>query len=117
MAGVVDVYAGSDSINLYDSGNWSEERDQYVGLRFQIIWEVHYGWARLSDSYSVIRHSLVPECCLGQVKVNLSGYAYETNPGQSIAAGDTGGAGTSSDSDPDKRTLGTLALGAVARPR
>ncbi|HKD02843.1 MAG TPA: hypothetical protein VKB77_10455 [Terriglobales bacterium] len=43
--GVVDVHAGSYSINFYDSGNWSNERDQYVGLRFQIDGEVHYGWA------------------------------------------------------------------------
>jgi len=28
MARVVDVYAGSCSINIYDSGNWSNEGDQ-----------------------------------------------------------------------------------------
>ena len=89
-----------------------------VGLRFKINGEVHYGWARLStNSYKVVRDTSPPECCIGEVRVNLTGYAYETNPGQSIAAGDTGGAESSSDAGADKRTLGTLALSALARQR
>ena len=116
MAGARNVYAGSYTINVYYYGNWSSEVDRYLGLKFQINGQVHYGWARFSTkSYSVIRHSIVPECCLGRVKATLTGYAYETNPGQSIAAGDTGGAGNGSNAAQGEGTLGTLALGAAAK--
>jgi len=118
MAGVVDVQVGSYTINVYVYSNWPNVRDRYVGLRFQINGEFHYGWARLStNSYKVVRDTSPRECCIGEVRVNLTGYAYETNPGQSIAAGDTGGAGTSSEAGADKQTLGTLALGSLARQR
>ena len=82
-------------------------KNRYLGTRFQINGEPHYGWARLS----VLRNGR-------HFKVVLTGYAYETIPNKRIIAGRT------HDSDETKQpasmkgyaspapTLGSLALGA-----
>ncbi len=62
-------------------GDWRYARNNYLGLRFQINGETHFGWARLS----VIFHP-------GPEKertweAHLTGYAYETIPGKAIRAG------------------------------
>lgn len=49
----------------------------YLGLKFTIRGEVHYGWARLTLTGAG-----------GPFNVSLTGYAYETVPNKRILAGD-----------------------------
>jgi hypothetical protein len=61
------------------NGYWMNAVNKFLGFRFTINGEVHYGWARLSvrSGYFVI-------------KARFSGFAYETNPDTTILAGDRG---------------------------
>jgi len=79
--------------------------DRYLGLKFQINGETHYGWARLNVS--------VRDQGGVNITATLTGYAYETIPNKAIIAGKTKG--------PDviaaqPATLGNLAAGASAIP-
>jgi len=58
-------------------GNFANVKDRYLGLKFFIKGEVHYGWARFTVHVN-------PD----NFKVNalLSGYAYEATPGKPIRA-------------------------------
>jgi hypothetical protein len=75
-------------------------RNRYLGFKFLIKAQVHYGWARIK----VTPHRL---------NATLTGYAYETIPNKTIIAGKTHG--------PDvivrHATLGHLAAGSSARPK
>ena len=61
------------------NGYWANAVNKFLGFRFTLNGEVHYGWARLSvrSGYFVL-------------KARLSGYAYETSPDTTILAGDRG---------------------------
>jgi hypothetical protein len=61
-------------------GAWLDVMNRYLGLKFQINGQTHYGWARLS----------VTAGRFGPV-VTLTGYAYETVPGHAIYIGQTSG--------------------------
>jgi hypothetical protein len=63
-------------------GAWFNVKNGYLGLRFKINGQIHYGWARLNVQ-SNQRFRIV---------ATLTGYAYETQPDTPIIAGDTGGA-------------------------
>ena len=63
-------------------GPWMEARNKYLGLKFEINGEDHFGWARLSVTCFTPRAA----------KVLLTGYAYETAAGKAITTGDIGGA-------------------------
>jgi hypothetical protein len=84
-----------------DVGPWLQVKKQaYLGLRFAIKGQVHFGWARLGH----IRYYAPPRAL-------LTGYAYETVPNKAIITGKTKG--------PDVvtvqgATLGHLAAGASA---
>ncbi len=74
-------------------GQWRSLKNKYVGLKFHVKGNVHYGWARLSSVKSGWK---------------LTGYAYETVANKPIITGQTKG--------PDVITLkpgsiGRLALG------
>jgi hypothetical protein len=97
------------SFFYYDTqGHWQHVTNKYLGLAMRIDGEIHYGWARLSTS-GVLNFQAV-----------LTGYAYETEPGKSIVAGDQGqgvqdaGSPTPA-SEPVESglSLGALALGAA----
>ncbi len=62
------------------AGPWVNVTNLYLGLKFQINGETHYGWAQLSVQAS-----------FEYVAARLVGYAYETTPGKAIAAGDQTG--------------------------
>jgi hypothetical protein len=88
-----------------DQGAWEDKgkgvKDRYLGLKFVIDGETHYGWARLSVT-------LAHERQYDDVSGTLTGYAYETTPDKPIIAGQITG--------PDvitvqAGTLGGLALG------
>jgi hypothetical protein len=100
----VELFNGDGSQYSY-RGEWAGEgegvQDRYLGLKFVISGEVHYGWARLSVTVGHERH-------FDDVSGTLTGYAYETVPGKPIIAGQITG--------PDvitlrPETLGGLALG------
>jgi hypothetical protein len=70
--------------NFYiESGNWLDVTG-YVGLEFLINGQTHYGWAAVRVQFD---NSQVP----WSLFATLTGYAYETTPGHSIAAGQTSG--------------------------
>lgn len=104
-------------------GYWANVRNRYLGLKFQIGGETHFGWARLSVQRQQFHFTAL-----------LTGYAYETKPNTAIKAGQTpGGDGASaanlrlpvssisaplnnSSATQRSRTLGELALGAQTGP-
>ncbi len=90
-------------------GPW-KNKGGYLGLRFLISGEVHYGWAELSvNCFSYYNHSI------GET---LTGYAYETIPNKAIKAGqeqETEDSAEQSDTSLlSQPTLGHLAQGARA---
>jgi hypothetical protein len=92
-------------------GSWINVKDRYLGLKFNINGEFHFGWARLNVTCSPT----------SKVIALLTGYAYETVANTPIVAGQ------SSDSPRESRllpengsaaklqpaTLGVLALGSL----
>lgn len=66
------------------SGEWLNTPNRYLGIRFLTSDNsLHYGWARLSSVSFVDRHGNF------QSSTVLSGFAYETIPGQQILTGQT----------------------------
>jgi hypothetical protein len=63
----------------YSFGRWINVSNRYLGLRFRINGQVHFGWARLST-----------KCGHFQIAAVLTGYAYETQANTPIASGDEG---------------------------
>ena len=84
-------------------------KDRYLGLEINVNGEIHYGWARLSVTFS-----RVPSPC--RAGVILTGYAYETVPNKAIASGQTSGADKVSEVSHPQTTLGALALGSAQSP-
>lgn len=62
------------------SGSWRNVEFAYVGLKFLIDGQVHYGWARIKFPYPY-----------GYYFPSIYGYAYESIPNQPIIAGQTSG--------------------------
>ncbi len=83
-------------------GNWLGQSSGFVGLKFKINGEIHYGWAEFKVQ--------------GRVPITgfLTGYAYETIPLKPIKAGQRqeDDAAISRIQPPPSATLGLLALGA-----
>jgi hypothetical protein len=110
-------------------GSWANVNNRYLGLKFQISGQNHYGWARVNVQRKGF-HFLA----------TLTGYAYETTPNTAINAGQTSGladaSAVRSPSNPDAssdsldalanignspeirryQSLGELALGAQSVP-
>jgi len=63
----------------YATGNWNHTTNRFLGMRFQINGETHYGWLRLSVQQRG-RYTIV---------ATINGFAYETTPNQSLLAGQT----------------------------
>ena len=85
------------------SGPWVNVSDRYLGLKFKIKEEFHYGWARLN--VTVPKQQFV-------IHVTLTGYAYETVPNKPIIAGKTDGPdAVTVEPDTEAGTLGHLAVG------
>ena len=81
-------------------GPWADVTNRYLGFKFLINGQTHYGWARLSVSAHVRN-------------VLLTGYAYETIPNKSILEGHTSGPEKAALLTPASQpaTLGMLARG------
>jgi hypothetical protein len=101
---LVGNYSRNDSGSHYRTlGQWKNVTGRFLGLKFYIGKQVHYGWARLR--VTVPSHH--------QVDAVLTGFAYETVPNQPIIAGKTKGP----DVTVQTSTLGHLARGAAPIPR
>jgi hypothetical protein len=96
----------------YYFGSWmSSATNRYLGVRFTLNGKPHFGWVRMNTTWLEGK---------GGIKALITGYAYETQPGTAIAAGDRGD-GTNvgpADSIPESApkksrhaSLGALALG------
>lgn len=96
----------NNSGSITSRGPWENVRHRYLGFKFVIAGEYHFGWARISLSYGLMM---------------LEGYAYETVPNQSIKAGQESGSAddatnispTNSTAPATTATLGRLAQGAA----
>jgi hypothetical protein len=91
----------------YCVGSWCYSTTGFLGLRFQINGQTHYGWARLTAVFNYRTHSMDSQ---------LIDYAYETSADTRILAGKMRGESSRSPSDIDTSvqqpaTLGLLALG------
>jgi hypothetical protein len=100
MAFVSEYHSGVNS-----AGPWADTTNKYLGFKFLINGEFHYGWARMS--VKMRKNSIV-----------LTGYAYETIPNHRIFEGYTQGLETSDVRptevpvpQPQPATLGLLARG------
>ena len=92
----------------YSGGSWLGGKNAYLGLKFMIHGEVHFGWARLTIPKNL--RSIV-----------LTGYAYETTPNKPLKAGQTSETASDEVKSADAQllpangpSLGMLARGAEA---
>jgi hypothetical protein len=102
----VELFQKGDGSQYSDLGPWAGKgngvSDRYLGLKFVVGGEVHYGWARLSVTLGHHRQ-------FDDVSGTLTGYAYETVPDKPIVAGQITG--------PDVITMQTKTLGGLALGR
>jgi len=82
--------------SYYCQGKWNNVQKRYLGLKFTIHGQTHFGWARLNTT-----------CNLYKVDAVLTGYAYETVGNKPIITGKTKG--------PDVITVEPASLGHLAR--
>jgi len=105
----VELFTKGAGSQASDLGPWAGKgngvTNRYLGLKFVIDGEVHYGWARLSVTLGQHRE-------FGDVVGILTGYAYETEAGEPIIAGQTTGSDVIA---AQGETLGGLALGEGSR--
>jgi hypothetical protein len=91
--------AASVSRSIHYFGQWEGDiQHRYLGFKFRIGKQAHYGWARLNVSTGG-----------GPIRATLTGYAYETIPNKPIITGKTKG--------PDVITVQPGSLGALAAGR
>jgi hypothetical protein len=74
-------FCNSGGCSLRSKGPWADVTRRYVGLKFVINGNIHYGWARLTVTVTLRGNYAA-----------LTGYAYETVPNKSIVTGQTKGA-------------------------
>lgn len=90
------------------SGPWGNGTNKFLGLKFAINGETHYGWVRINVSHSL--------CTL---TATITGYAYETVPDKRIVTGQRVGSAqvatgaAESPASTGVATLGLLATGAA----
>jgi hypothetical protein len=101
------VMAVCDDFNgrRFSSGQWINVSSRYLGVKFQIDGETHYGWVRMNVNCN---------------NATITGYAYETIANQPLRAGvlpsanDSGlDPATPTAPGPKATTLGALAAGAL----
>jgi hypothetical protein len=90
-------------------GNWGgNPKNRYVGVRFLINGQTHYGWVRLTVNTSLETG----------ITATITGYAYETVANKKITVG-TAAASASAENaiaEPNGPSLGMLARGAESLP-
>jgi hypothetical protein len=78
----VDYYADGTGGGGTCAGPWNNVKNRYLGFKFMIQGEPHFGWARLSVTCTTTYQSHT-------VTGVLTGYAYETTPNKGIVMGMT----------------------------
>jgi hypothetical protein len=107
---------GTEGSAYGSAGPWKQTTNRYLGVKFIIDGEVHFGWVRIDVAEAV-----------GGIYAAVSGYAYETLPNKSIVTGQKSGTPNQlNKQNPDsasvdvpaavRGSLGMLALGALGRP-
>ena len=101
---------GGGTYNNHDGFKFGQT--SYVGFKFLISGQTHYGWARVDVRYN-------PNTPKRRLYLQLTGYAYETIANTSIKAGQTTGTAVMPSKEsvgPESKlpaqSLGLLALGA-----
>jgi hypothetical protein len=106
MGAVVDVVSQKSVVFF---GKWVNGgkgvKDRYLGLKFTIHNQDHFGWARLTTKIDAGKNPLMT--------TTLTGYAYETVANKPIVAGKTHGKDVIT---VQPASLGDLARGAAAIP-
>lgn len=108
FAGRYDSIArfSSNGTRTGSGGIWADKTNRYMGLKFLIEGETHFGWLRMTVAHG---------------KSTVTGYAYETVPNKAIKAGHTHGPqttamegawGATQGAVQGSASLGLLALGA-----
>lgn len=88
-----DLCVGGD---LFPYGNWQDDlnaRGQYLGVRFLIGGQVHYGWIEAATAVDEVNYT---------ISVRVTGYGYETDADTPVTAG-----------VPEPSSLALFALGAT----
>jgi hypothetical protein len=75
---LASVYYGGGGLSVH--GDWIDVSNRYLGLKFQINGQTHFGWARLNVQINTTKLTVFSR---------ITGYAYETTPNQAILAGQT----------------------------
>jgi hypothetical protein len=101
--------SGASGISSRSDGPWKQAQSTYLGLKFSVNGQTHYGWARMTVNAKT------------GIVATLTGYAYETIPNKPILAGQTSGQAEASyfapgliAPAPRPASLGMLARGADA---
>jgi len=98
---------GAGSPSYVSGGPWKSATDRFLGLRFIIDGEVHFGWARLT---------VIAKSHDEAVHATITGYAYETEANTPILTGKISGPteklGMHQGENNPRANLGVLALGA-----
>jgi hypothetical protein len=97
---------GSSVSQTFFRGPWKDQINKYLGLKFFVNGELHYGWVRMT-----VTHDLKLTA--------VTGFAYETEPNKPIRAGNESGSNEESvgrtlpsrSKNSELATLGMLALG------
>jgi hypothetical protein len=100
------VYTGVGSRkSSFCSGPWvQKQKDGYLGVKFNISGQTHYGWIRLTTA-----------ACIGggRLSARITGYAYNTEPDQPILAGQETDSADGAKVKSASGTLAQLALGSL----
>jgi hypothetical protein len=99
------AFASLTAFTYVSGGPWKHAINRFLGLKFLINGEIHYGWARLTVLADKKRE---------EVSATLTGYAYETVANQPIKTGQTKGTAEDTSnavSQSPEPQLGLLALG------
>jgi hypothetical protein len=91
----------SNACQTFEIGQFKMVKNKYLGFKFTINGETHFGWARINAAYTFQKGGQ------SMMNVYLSGYAYEATPNMPINAGDNMGP------HPETGSLGKLARGAA----
>jgi hypothetical protein len=101
----------------YSRGPWGgNHKNYYLGVRFQISGQTHYGWIRFTVTTDPHRHE-------PSMTAEITASAYETAPNEPIKAGTASGTAAAADVQAPEKvenagrpSLGMLAAGAEAMP-
>jgi PEP-CTERM motif len=90
-------------VSFGNYGRWDDQGPGYLGFEFSSAGRQHFGWALLNVTSPIPLNG-------GNFTAQLTQYAYDTTPGETILAGQTSNA---TSPVPEPATLGLLALGAA----